>query len=318
MKAKLEAAAAAGFTGIEVFYPCLEAFAQELPGNDDRSRLREAARQTAQMTGRLGLCIVVLQPILNYDGIINETEHNQRVEEVIFRMEICKLLGTDMMQIPSNFRLDDGISGDYDKVAEDLRELADIGLKHDPPIRFVYEAMCWSTHAYTWQDGWLLVQKVDRPNFGLVLDAFHIAGWEYGDPTINGGVRLNAEDRLSKSLEELVKTVPGDRVFYVQLVDAERVAPPIARDTGSPYYVEGQQPRMSWSRNCRLFPYETDKGGYLPIERVCQALLKTGFTGWISFELFNRFISHSDKDIPTMHARRGYKSWETLKANLEL
>ena len=28
------------------------------------------------------------------------------------------------MQIPSNFRLDDGISGDYDKVAEDLRELA--------------------------------------------------------------------------------------------------------------------------------------------------------------------------------------------------
>ena len=43
------------------------------------------------MTGRLGLCIVVLQPILNYDGIINETEHNQRVEEVIFRMEVSPM-----------------------------------------------------------------------------------------------------------------------------------------------------------------------------------------------------------------------------------
>jgi 4-hydroxyphenylpyruvate dioxygenase len=141
--------------------------------------------------------------------------------------------------------------------------------------------MCWSTYAWRWQDSWRLVKAVDRPNFGLVLDAFHIAGWEFADPTIEGGIRPDGSSRLEESLKELVASVNGKRIFYVQLVDAEKQDLPIAKDTGNPYYNPGQQPRMSWSRNCRVFPYEEDRGAHMPIEQVCKAFLETGFSGWI-------------------------------------
>lgn len=162
----------------------------------------------------------------------------------------------------------------------------DLGSRRPLPIRFVYEPMCWSTTNYTWQQGWNIIQKVARPNFGAVLDAFHVAGHEYADPTAEGGVRPDGVIRLQASLEELVKTIPGDRVFYIQIVDAERLSPPLAAlgskdGSKSPYYVEGQHPCMSWSRNCRLFPYEEDRGGFMPIEQVTKAFLATGFKGWV-------------------------------------
>lgn len=141
--------------------------------------------------------------------------------------------------------------------------------------------MCWSTFNYTWQQGWEVVKAVDRPNFGVVLDAFHIAAYEYADPTVEGGVREDGEQRLARSLSELVTSIPANKIFYVQLVDAERLSIPLGSGSSSPYHVEGQQPYMSWSRNCRLFPYETDKGAYMPIERVAKAFVDMGFTGFI-------------------------------------
>ncbi|KAM0756155.1 sugar phosphate isomerase [Meredithblackwellia eburnea MCA 4105] len=323
MKTKLEAAAKAGFKGIEIFYACLDSFSLTVEGATPRDKLREAARQTRKMCDDLGLTVLVLQPLINYDGIVDPKEHSERVEDTVFRFELCKILGTDMIQIPSNFRLDDGVTGDVNKIVADIQEIADLGLKESPPIRFVYEAMCWSTFNYTWQQGWDIVQKVDRPNVGAVLDAFHIGGWEFADPTVEGGERPDGATRVKKSLEELVKTVPGDRVFYIQLVDAERLDIPLAplgskEGSKSPYYLEGQQPRMSWSRNCRLFPYETERGAYMPIEEIFLAFKEIGFKGWVSFELFNRYINDSDPKIPQDHAERGWKSWETLKKNCKL
>ena len=157
--------------------------------------------------------------------------------------------------------------------------MQDIGLEQSPPIRFVYEAMCWSTYAFTWAQGWEIVQKVNRPNFGICLDSFHIAGWEYADPALRGGVRPGGPERLRNSIAELSRTVTSDRIYYIQLEDAERLDTPLVE--GSPYYDKEQLPRMSWSRNCRLFPYEIDEGGYMPIEDVAKAILATNFQGFI-------------------------------------
>ncbi|KAI5475358.1 hypothetical protein MNV49_001589 [Pseudohyphozyma bogoriensis] len=322
MEAKLQAAAKAGFVGIEMFYPCLEAFSLTLEGATPRDKLRKAAAESKRIAEGLGLDIFVLQPVLNYDGIKDPKEHEERVEEIRFRFELCHLLGCDIMQVPANFRLDDGITGDEAKIVADLQEIADWGAKESPPIRFVYEAMCWSTFNSTWQRGWNIVQKIDRPNFGYVLDAFHIGGLEYADPTLPGGVRPDAEANLQQSLDELVRTIPGDRVFYIQLVDAERLDIPLAPlgspegSSKSPYYLHGQAPRMSWSRN-----YEEARGAHMPIEKICKAFVDTGFKGWVSFELFNRFMSvpaEETPDLPTEHAERGFKSWLTLKQNLNL
>lgn len=171
---------------------------------------------------------------------------------------------------------------------------------------------------YTWQTGWDIVTRVDRPNFGVVLDSFHIAGYDYADPSVPGTTRPDGGERLHASIEELVHAIPGDRVFYLQVVDGERLEKPITKDSGSPYYVATQPARMSWSRNCRLFPYETERGAFMPIEKVVQAFLKTGFTGWISFELFNRQMNDTSSGIPQELAQRGFASWETMKQNLQL
>jgi sugar phosphate isomerase/epimerase len=47
---------------------------------------------------------------------------------------------------------------------------------------------------------------------------------------------------------------------------------------------EGLRPRGRWSHDYRPMPYG---GGYLPIEDVAKAVLKTGFRGWFSMEIFD-------------------------------
>lgn len=139
-----------------------------------------------------------------------------------------------------------------------------------------------------WQHGWNIILKVDRPNFGVLLDAFHIAGYEFVDPTLPNFTRPDGPARLEASLAELVRTIPASKIFFVQLADAEKLDKPFVhvgtrvadKSKISEYHVEGQQPHMSWSRNCRLFPYEEERGAFMPIEQVMEAFLATGFKGW--------------------------------------
>ncbi|GAA6003503.1 hypothetical protein JCM10207_000364 [Rhodosporidiobolus poonsookiae] len=312
METKLRAAAATGFKGIEVFYACLESFSQTFPNVAPCDKLRATARVTKQLADELGLTIVVLQPLLGYNGLVDLDEHKKLLEEAIFRFELCGLLGCDMMQVPANFRLDDGITGDEEAIVRDLQELADAGLAHNPPIRFAYENMCWSTYSWRWQQAWNIVKKVDRSNFGIVLDTFQIAGYEYANQTLPGG------------------TVTLDKIFYLQLVDAKRLSLPLLPlgapspapeeigKTVSPFHVDGQQPRMSWSRHTRLFAEEQEREGYMPIAEVYKTFLDTGFEGYVSFELFTRFVNDSHPSIPQNHAERGWKSWLALQKKLDL
>lgn len=184
-----------------------------------------------------------------------------------------------MIQVPSTFRSDAGVCAD--KIVPDMKELAELGLKQNPPIRVAFEALCWGSHVYTWQKSWEVVQAVNRPNFGLVLDSFHIAGWEFVDPTVSGCQRKDAQARLDASLQQLIKTVKPEKVFYIQLADAERADPAITPTSGSPFYNPELPPRMAWSRNCRLYPYEEELGAYMPAEQCAKAFKEIGFKGYM-------------------------------------
>lgn len=149
-----------------------------------------------------------------------------------------------------------------------------------------YENWCWATYARTWRDVWQFVKEVNRPNVGLCLDTFQTAGAEWADPTTESGLiedipfdELKA--RFSKSLKDLSDTLPAEKIFLLQISDAYKPRPhPIARkDTA-----EGLRPRGQWSHDFRPFPYN---GGYLPVEEVTQAVLRTGFRGWFSVEVFD-------------------------------
>jgi len=195
-----------------------------------------------------------------------------------------------------------------------LREIADLGAKQTPPFRFAYENLCWATFSSTWESAWAVVKGVDRDNFGLCLDTFNIAGRGWADPAREDGRRENADEVFRESLKRMVKEVDAKKIFYVQAVDAERLSRPL--DEQHPFHVEGQKPRMSWSRNARLFMCEEDRGGYLPVIEVLKAICDEkeglGYKGWISMEFFNKSLVDSRSEVPAEHARRAMESWRRL------
>jgi len=192
-------------------------------------------------------------------------------------------------------------------------------LTHHSDIDFAYECLCWGTHNDLWEHSWEIVQRVNRKNFGLCLDTFNIAGRIYADPTSPSGTTKNAEEDVKMSMRRMVNTVDVNKIFYVEVVDAERLDEPLL--PGHQYYDASQPPRMSWSRNCRLFYGEEDRGAYLPILPIVKALLEKqqglGFEGWVSFELFNRSMADPDPGTPHEHARRAGESWKKLQRDAD-
>ncbi|GAB1197695.1 hypothetical protein APSETT444_006998 [Aspergillus pseudonomiae] len=312
---KLAQAAKAGFKGVEIFYEDLEYLAKE-KGPVTESALLSAAQETRAICDHHGLKVIGMQPFLFYEGLTDRAQHQEKIERLKLWFVIVNILGTDIIQIPSNFQAD-GISGDLDLIVSDMVEVADLGLKEEPVVRFAYENLAWGTFISTWESLWEVVRRVDRPNFGCCLDTFNIAGRVWADPASISGTTPDADAALAASLKSLVRTVDVNKVFYVQVVDAERMQQPLIE--GHPFYVEGQPARMSWSRNARLFLYEQERGGYLPVVQVAEAFLKgLGFEGWVSMELFSRSMADPDSTVPETHAQRGIKAWKRLAEELDL
>jgi len=316
---KAQQAAKYGFEGIEVFYEDLDYLARQLHKVDEpnEDQILAAAEHAKKVLDSLNLTIIGLQPFLFYEGLLDRQQHARLIEKIKLWFKIAKRLGTNTIQIPANFLPAGQLTGDMNVIVDDMVELSDLAIKEDPPIRFAYEALCWSTHVDTWEKSWLVAQKVDRPNFGLCLDTFNIAGRVWGDPASSTGKVPNADADLKASLDRLVHEVPLDKVFYIQVVDAERMEAPLVK--GHAFHVDGNPPRMNWSRNARAFIYETDRGAYLPVEQVARALIKgLGYEGWVSMELFSRTMSEEGESVPAEHARRGITAWKKFMQRLNL
>ncbi|KAJ4299493.1 hypothetical protein N0V90_004738 [Kalmusia sp. IMI 367209] len=316
---KAREAARYGFQGIEIFYEDLDYLAKQLHNVDDpnNDQILSAAQNARKILDELGITIISLQPFLFYEGLLDRDQHVRLIEKIKLWFKIAKHLGTNTIQIPANFLPSDQLTSDLDVIAGDLIELADLGIKEDPPIRFAYEALCWSTHIDTWEKSYAVLQKVNRPNFGLCLDTFNIAGRVWGDPTSPTGKMPDADADLAASLKRLVCDVDLEKVFYIQVVDAERMEKPLVN--GHPYHVDGNPARMNWSRNARAYMYETDRGAYLPSEDVARAIIEgLGYKGWVSMELFSRTMNEEGEHVPGEHARRGIEAWKKFVQRLRL
>jgi 4-hydroxyphenylpyruvate dioxygenase len=249
-------------------------------------------------------------PFNNCEGLLDPIAKAEKLEELNLWFKIARILGTDVIQIPCTY-MTEGVTEDVEVVSRDLREIADIGASQNPPFRFAYENLCWGTFNDTWEKAWGVVKAVDRDNFGMCLDTFNIAGREYADPSRPDGKVENADVVFAESMRRMVREIDVKKVFYVQVVDAERLSRPL--DRNHEFYVEGQKPRMSWSRNCRLFLCEEERGGYLPVldvlKAICDEKEGLGYKGWISMELFNRSLLVEGSEVPTEHAERAMRSW---------
>jgi 4-hydroxyphenylpyruvate dioxygenase len=315
-------AAKHGMHGIELFYEDLADVATSLSASHQSpstSDLLAAAAYVRDLCTSLHLEIICLQPFMHYEGLRDRQRHAERIEEMKVWMQLAKVLGTDIIQVPSSFISEEECSGDVDLIASDLREIADMGLQQNPVIRFAYESLCWGTHVDRWEQCWDIVQRVDRTNFGICLDSFNILGRIYADPTSETRCTADAEQEVAASIQRLIQQIGPhkEKIFFIQIVDAEYLSSPLR--PGHPFYNSAQPSRMSWSRNCRLFYGETEHGAYLPVRDVAQAIMNDiGYDGWVSMELFNRAMERTDEAVVEELASRAGEGWRKFVVDMGL
>lgn len=138
------------------------------------------------------------------------------------------------------------------------------GLAQDHGIRVAYEALAWGRHVSTYDHAWRVVEAADHPALGICLDSFHILS-RGSDP---------------KGIED----IPGEKIFFLQLADA----PLLAMDV------------LQWSRHYRCFP---GQGGF-DLAGLLRHVLRAGYTGPLSLEVFNDVFRQSDAGPTAVDARR--------------
>ncbi|KAJ5092654.1 hypothetical protein NUU61_007524 [Penicillium alfredii] len=303
---RLEAAAQAGYQCIGLFDECWAAYLEEhgLPGGqlwEATAENLQVARKLGGLVKSLGMRIACTQPLRKIEGIKDPIERRHALDHVAKRFPFMRAFDTDLVFMCANIRTDDGVTSDLKTVARDLAELGDLAA-----------ALSWASRN-TWSASWEPVRFANRPNVGLILDAFNVLAVGFADPyhpdghgRIYGTLEESLEV-LTGSLASLVATVPGDHIFFFQCGDAELVNPVslLPRDPDTPAL-------LPWSRSHRLYPLEQSRGGYMPVELVTAAVLATGYQGPISLEVFNVSLNQPGECVPAEHAMRGMRSLSKL------
>jgi 4-hydroxyphenylpyruvate dioxygenase len=179
---KLEAIAAAGFKGVELF-------------ENDLLSFNGTPADVRALVDRLGLEIIAFQPFRDFEGMPAERRERvfQRAER---KLDVMVELGCDLLLVCSNVSPES--LGGIDRAATDLRELGERAAKRG--LRVGFEALAWGRHINDYRDAWEAVRRADHPAIGLVLDTFHI---------------------LSRKTDlKAIRSIPRDRIFLVQLADA--------------------------------------------------------------------------------------------------
>ena len=137
-------------------------------------------------------------------------------------------------------------------------------LAGDHGIKVAYEALAWGKYVNDYEHAYRLVEMVDHPNLGTCLDSFHILSRDWDTAPIE---KLNPE-----------------KIFFVQVADA----PKLSMDV------------LSWSRHYRVFPGE----GQFELAKFMGHVVRAGYSGPVSLEVFNDVFRQSDVDRTAVDAMR--------------
>ncbi|KAF1953893.1 xylose isomerase-like protein [Byssothecium circinans] len=299
---RLDAISSAGFAAIELSFPDILSYGSTLLGHEvapkNYDELCKVAEAIKAECDKRKLGIMMLQPFSNFeawkDAALNaegEDGRKDAFERARGWIRVMKAAGTDMLQVGSSDTPLDKL--DLSRAVPDLRELCDMLKEHG--FKVAYENWCWSTHAPDWKDVWKIVKEVDRDNIGLCLDTFQTAGGEWADPTTESGLlddvsKIELIERFQQSLDDLKFTIPKEKIYLLQISDAYMVPEPLSREPDE----SGLNPRGRWSHDFRPLPYN---GGYLPVTDVATAVLRTGFRGWFSYEVFDGGAEGTGRNI---------------------
>jgi 4-hydroxyphenylpyruvate dioxygenase len=131
-------------------------------------------------------------------------------------------------------------------------------------VKVAYEALAWGKYVNDYEHAHRLVEMVDHANLGTCLDSFHILSRDWDTAPI--------ED------------INADKIFFVQVADA----PKLSMDV------------LSWSRHYRVFPGE----GQFELAKFMGHVVRAGYTGPVSLEVFNDVFRQSDVERTAVDAMR--------------
>jgi len=236
LEEKLRAAAAAGFAGVEIFE-------NDLIGSE------RSPREVRAMLADLGLACMLYQPFRDFEGM-PDALRQRAFDRAERKFDLMGELGANRILVCSN--CSPAALGDRERIVDDLRELGERAEKRG--IIVGYEALAWGRHVNDHRDAWAIVERVDHPAIGIILDSFH---------------------SLSRKIpKESIRAIPGDKIVFVQLADA----PLLDMDL------------LYWSRHFRNLPGQ----GGLDVQGYVAEILRAGYDGPLSLEIFNdRFRSNA-------------------------
>ncbi|GAA2149530.1 sugar phosphate isomerase/epimerase and 4-hydroxyphenylpyruvate domain-containing protein [Nocardioides koreensis] len=140
-------------------------------------------------------------------------------------------------------------------------------------VTVAFEALAWGRNLNRVGDAWDVVRRADHPAVTLAVDTFHLLA--RGDD----GTALDG--------------VPGDRIGFLQVADAPLLDMNV----------------LEWSRHFRCFPGQ----GTLDVTGVVAAVLRAGYRGPLSLEVFSDAVREAD---PAGTARDAMRSLIFLEDQL--
>ena len=138
----------------------------------------------------------------------------------------------------------------------------------DRSIKVGYEALAWGKYVNDHRDAWEIVRRTNHDNIGIILDSFH---------TLSRNIDLNS-----------ISSIPKEKIFIVQLADA-------------PLH---NMDLLYWSRHFRNMPGQGD----LPISKFMNALNSTGYSGYLSLEIFNDHYRSGPRNLIAKDGKRSLTS----------
>ncbi|MGF6228018.1 4-hydroxyphenylpyruvate dioxygenase [Inquilinus ginsengisoli] len=185
LRDKLEAIAAAGFDGVEIF-------------ENDFLSFDAAPREVGRMVRDAGLVVTTFQPFRDFEGM-PEPQRTRVFDRAERKFDLMAELGAELLLVCSN--ISPAALGGIDRAAADFHELGERAAKRGLKVGF--EALAWGRHVNDHRDAWEIVRRADHPAIGLILDSFH---------TLSRGIDPDS-----------IRAIPADRIFLVQLADAPRL-----------------------------------------------------------------------------------------------
>jgi 4-hydroxyphenylpyruvate dioxygenase len=233
---KLRAAHDAGFQQVELWRQDVEASGGDTAG-------------IKTLLQKLPVGLTDYQVLLDFDGAPDSIREDKR-HEALRMLDTAVALGATLLLTPACTHKE--CVGE--RIEEDLRWLARQAGQRG--LRIAYEGMAWSTKINNTADAWKMVQRVNEPNLGLVVDAFHIFVRQRTVADLHG--------------------IPIDKIFLVQLSDlSEQPDPENLIDT---------------ARHRRLLPGQ----GKFPIHTLIEYLQEQGYTGPLGLEVFSDVLKAQD------------------------